>query len=146
MCRTDGTAAVTADMNLLSLSGSPQRMRCTPGGTTPWDSAGKVTRPHPSPGPRRCSGWRGCPSSRSPPARLTAWPGPQFLLTGVNYRPWSCQGCRLSSPSTNRAGLLSFFPPQTTGGVAPALLRRPGGEHLLLPPEFSGELLRRYRE
>lgn len=36
--------------------------------------------------------------------------------------------------------------PQTTGGVAPALLRRPGGEHVLLPPEFSGELLRRHRE
>lgn len=81
--------------------GSPQRMRCTPGGTTPWDNVAKVTRRHPSPGPRKCLGWRGCRSSRSPPARLTAWPGPQFLLTGVHYpreNPnWYFQGCRLLS-------------------------------------------------
>lgn len=59
-----------------------QRMKCMPGGTTPWANVGKATPQHRLPNPRRCSVWRGCRSSKSLPALPTALLGPQIQLTG----------------------------------------------------------------
>lgn len=59
-----------------------QRMKCMPGGTTPWASVDKATHPRQSLDLRRFSAWRGCQSNKSLLALLTVWLGLQSQLTG----------------------------------------------------------------
>lgn len=144
VCRTDGAAAMTAKVNPLTVRLSLENEVYAWGNNT-MGQCGQGHTSTPITRPKKVLGLEGVSiqqitAGTSHSLAWTAVPTDRCSLSTVKTRLGISKDvvCCLFS---NCASLLS---PQTTGCVAPALLRRPGGEHVLLPAEFSGELLRRY--